>query len=697
MISIRTIIYIVFSIVISGTNVYSQDYYQVLGFENGYNAVMTITKGEIGDDSFVVSFNIDWTNKNGKNIKQDKLGILLTNNNLDITPSTSVKCLSTRNNDVFISKSGNLHFEILETYTGEQIIIAFNPTFVKDFQKKHEGTNLSPLVFSIPEKLDVSYQGYSEKPPIKTIIGTPDLIIKNEFFTDIDSNNIINAFERSELVFEVENIGNGIAETVMVRSSHTNSNVGISFEEESIQLGDILPNEKKTVAIPIYASKSISSGVAEFKIEVLENRGFDAFPLSVKIETREFQEPNIKVMDAVFSTEDGGMIKRNYPVNLRLLVQNIGKGSGKEVSLKLNLPKSKFLIPFDSDYYELNNLASGETKVIDFSFTATRRYNSDIVPFRVEIKEKHQLYAKDTLLVLDLQEELLSMGEVVIKSTPKTKIVQVSPASLSSNVDRNIPVNILDHPERWALIIGNEEYTKYQPSIEGEINVDFARNDARVFKEYLINTFGFIEDQVILLLDATKGEMEQKIDLITKLSSKYGSTSEIVFYYAGHGLPDENTRESFLIPVDITGSNFKSGIKLSDLYNKLGQADASKITVFLDACFSGGSRKGALLASRSVSIKPKKEVLTGNMVVFTASSNTQASLPYRQKYHGMFTYFLLKKFQETRGYINYGELADYLIYSVGLESLKINEKEQDPKVVVSQSIQDGWRSWNFIN
>ncbi len=39
--------------------------------------------------------------------------------------------------------------------------------------------------------------------------------------------------------------------------------------------------------------------------------------------------------------------------------------------------------------------------------------------------------------------------------------------------------------------------------------------------------------------------------------------------------------------------------------------------------------------------------IRGNMVVFSASSAEQSALPFANEKHGMFTYYLLKKFQES--------------------------------------------------
>ena len=111
----------------------------------------------------------------------------------------------------------------------------------------------------------------------------------------------------------------------------------------------------------------------------------------------------------------------------------------------------------------------------------------------------------------------------------------------------------------------------------------------------------------------------------------------------------------------------------------------------MDACFSGGSRGQGLLASRGVKVKPKDELLAGNIVVFTSSSGEQSSLPFKDKQHGMFTYYLLKKLQETSGSVSYAELYDYVKKEVDLNCVKINNKEQTPTLLISNDLGDKWR------
>ena len=263
-----------------------------------------------------------------------------------------------------------------------------------------------------------------------------------------------------------------------------------------------------------------------------------------------------------------------------------------------------------------------------------------------------------------------------------------------SSVDVNIPEN-KKVANRYALIIGNQDYTSYQRTLSSEQNVDYAENDATIFKQYCLNTLGVKKENMHFLLNATAGRMSQEIDLVSKIVSKLGPDAELIVYYAGHGYPDELTKVPYLIPVDVSASNLNSAIKLSEVYEKLSSTNAGKISVFLDACFTGGGRTSGLIVSRGVKIRPKKGALSGNMIVFSASSSDQSSLPYHKEAHGMFTFHLLKKLQETKGAISMGALSDYLIDKVSLQSLKENKKEQDPSVNASQKVMNQWRGWSF--
>lgn len=277
------------------------------------------------------------------------------------------------------------------------------------------------------------------------------------------------------------------------------------------------------------------------------------------------------------------------------------------------------------------------------------------------------------------------------RQTSNTKIESKTLTVGKSDVDVNIPKSATLKPNAYALIIGNEDYTTFQTGLGNEVNVEFARNDAQVFAEYCKNTLGIPDKQVKLLVNATGSQMRQGLAWINNLAGLERGNGELIFFYSGHGLPDEATKEPYLIPVDVSGSQIQYAVKLEEAYASLTAKPAKQVTVFLDACFSGGARNESLIAMKGVKIKPSNIVDLNNIVVFASSSGDESSAVYREKQHGYFTYFLLKKLQETKGEVDYGTLSNYLIQNVTKETGLISKK-QTPQVMVDLQLQDKWAS-----
>jgi len=265
-----------------------------------------------------------------------------------------------------------------------------------------------------------------------------------------------------------------------------------------------------------------------------------------------------------------------------------------------------------------------------------------------------------------------------------------------SDIDINIPSNITNSSLQFALIIGNEDYTSFQNDLKNEMNVEFARNDASAFREYAIKTLGIPEKNITFILDGTTGQINQALNKLNLIAKNTNGKASLILYYAGHGLPNEATKEPYLIPVDVSGTDLSLGIKLKDLYYKLTEYPCKRVLVFLDACFTGGGRNQGLISARGVKVKPKEELLKGNIIVFSSSSEDQSSLPFKEKQHGLFTYYLLKKIKETNGNVKLKDLSTYLKEQVSLESVVSNNKEQNPQVNNSFEILNTWNDWNLL-
>ncbi len=253
-------------------------------------------------------------------------------------------------------------------------------------------------------------------------------------------------------------------------------------------------------------------------------------------------------------------------------------------------------------------------------------------------------------------------------------------SSMDSDVDRNIPAIPQENALTFVVIIANEKYDNESP-------VAYAINDGRIFKKYCTQALGIPEKNIHLLENATLNNMRSEIDWLERITSVYDGDVRLIIYYAGHGIPDETTGSAYLLPVDGVGTNVQSGYSLKSLYTQLGKMKSKNITVFMDACFSGAQRgEGMLAYSRGVAIKAKEEKPTGNLVVFSATQGDETAFPYDEKGHGLFTYFLLKKLQETGGDVNYQDLANYLKKEVSRHAIVVNNKPQTPSVSTSDAM-----------
>ena len=254
-----------------------------------------------------------------------------------------------------------------------------------------------------------------------------------------------------------------------------------------------------------------------------------------------------------------------------------------------------------------------------------------------------------------------------------------------SDVDTDIPQASSENDRTFVVILANENYNT-------ESRVEYAHNDGEVFSRYCNKTLGIPESNIRVVFDATLNNIRAQVDWLSKVGEAYGGDARLMFYYAGHGIPDESSKEAYILPVDGYGSNVATGYKLSELYDQLSAIPSSSTLVFLDACFSGANRDDQMLASvRGIAVRVKKEVPQGNLVIFSAAQGDETALPYNEQGHGMFTYFLLKKLQETGGNVSLGDLSDYVTDQVRKMSVVTKSKPQTPTVSAGVSISD-WRS-----
>lgn len=300
-----------------------------------------------------------------------------------------------------------------------------------------------------------------------------------------------------------------------------------------------------------------------------------------------------------------------------------------------------------------------------------------------------------TVAVVEAERAALSERTRVATAAPNAGAPNSAGISRTVNAVPMIPTvrapkTNLINDDAVAVVIGNSAYTRAEvPS------VDYAGRDAAAMREFLVQTFGFRDDNIIFEENASFTTLQRifgtKDDFKGQLFGYLPSTKpvDIFIFYSGHGAPDPGTGTAYLVPTDADPQAIRlTGYPVRQLYANLALLPAKSITVVMDACFSGLADRGSLVRGISpLTVRVENPVLASeNAVVLTASQSSEVSGWYDQQQHGLFTYVLLNTLAQsiTTGTSDSLLTARQLNATVGAEVLRlsrrIRQRDQNPQV-----------------
>ena len=500
-------------------------------------------------------------------------------------------------------------------------------------------------------------------------------------FTDASNDKQINAGEQCFVKFYIKNRGKGLAKNCEARVQLTGNTTGITVENVEIPI--VAVGKDYEVSIPIIADTDIQDGTIKLIVEVYEPNGWGIAPFDITITTKGYESPFLQVVDYKVASESGE-IKKMQPFVLTFNLQNTQYGIAEDVKVNISYPDNVYILDGQEDG-AYDELKAGEAIPISLTFVVNNKYPNHEVPISVNVHEKYGKFAENKQLNIALNEAVSSSITIIAQDNREEIVI----AHMSSDVDRDIPQTNKQNKNTFVVIIANENYDKVDP-------VQFALNDGNAFQKYCEQTLGIPSKNIHKRTNATGGQIQNEIDWLQQVCKAYDKPN-ILFYYAGHGVPNKETAEAYILPKDGNVNNMNTCYKLDDLYASLGSLEVGKVIVFLDACFSGASLHRISQASggRSVALKVTPGKPKGNMIVFSATQEKEIAYPYKEKQHGMFTYYLLKKIQATSGDVTLKELGDYIQKEVMKQSVVENEQIQTPKVDNSLSVEDIWQNWTL--
>jgi hypothetical protein len=240
-------------------------------------------------------------------------------------------------------------------------------------------------------------------------------------------------------------------------------------------------------------------------------------------------------------------------------------------------------------------------------------------------------------------------------------------------------------PKDWALVIGIEEYS-------GLPQVNYAKRDALIVRDYFIKVLGVPEENVVTLIDkdATKARIEGFIKQY--LPENVSSETTLYVYFAGHGAPDMAKGEPYLVPYDgDTRFIEQTGYNLKSFYQDLNKIKLQRIYIFLDSCFSGVAARASdmlVKGARPALIHVENASIASNTIVaLSAADAGQLSNMYPDEKHGLFTYYLLRAFQgeadnNSDHWVSVKELYEYVKSNVSRVARRMGA-EQTPVIMPS--------------
>jgi TonB family protein len=262
--------------------------------------------------------------------------------------------------------------------------------------------------------------------------------------------------------------------------------------------------------------------------------------------------------------------------------------------------------------------------------------------------------------------------------------------SAPDEADQPIKTTV-QNPNAVAVVIGIGQYQD-RDDLPPAVN---AVNDAEAVARVLKDTLGYAPKNIIALKNdlATAARMKRAVQQQLTALVQPGK-SDVFFYYSGHGMPNTQTREGYLIPWDFDLDS-RGGIdptpgtayRINDLYDDLKKLNAKSVTVMLEACFTGESKGAALIKGARPPVIHGPDLDKTVLNTITASAASEVASDHPDRPHGLTTYYWLRAMRgeaaDQQGRVTPERLKHYLENNVSAAA-RMMGRTQTPEIRFAQ-------------
>jgi len=225
--------------------------------------------------------------------------------------------------------------------------------------------------------------------------------------------------------------------------------------------------------------------------------------------------------------------------------------------------------------------------VVNISSARTIRLNTDQIP------------DDPFLRILPRERRVSGLGSGVIVSQDGYILTN---RHVIANMDE-IKVTLSDRREFKGKIIGTDPRTdlaviKIAAPVDQLHPIEFGASSElkvgqKVLAKVLSDKYGF---KVTLLTNPARLDI---INALDEFREKLGATDNLLIYYAGHGVLDEDADRGYWLPVDATANRRARWVSNATITDTLKTLQAKHVMLIADSCYSGTLTRSAAIGLRS--------------------------------------------------------------------------------------------------
>lgn len=208
-----------------------------------------------------------------------------------------------------------------------------------------------------------------------------------------------------------------------------------------------------------------------------------------------------------------------------------------------------------------------------------------------------------------------------------------------------------------ALIIGVNNYAD-----ESLKDLDNPINDGQTLIQTLTSYYNFKAENITFLQDPDRSTI---LDNMQRLSEGLTDRDNLLVFYAGHGIWDEDLQQGYWLPGDATLASRSQWISNATIRDYVRSWKTKHVLLISDACFSGGllKERGAGKALINVYNMPSRKAMT---------SGTLTTVPDKS----VFMKYLIKYLEENQEPLI---SADQIYYQTKISVINNSPTNQVPQ------------------